>query len=158
MFKNKKGFTLIELLIVIAIIGVLSSVVLANLSQSRNKARLAKAFATMKNINTNAFNCVESGNSLVTPASSGNGGTQICSNDSILLLPNISDTGFVYCGTGCGGWTSGSQTYAFSAYSDSFSGGRKIIVCGMDYNATGWFYSGSPFNLTGEVSCKKDGF
>ena len=38
----KSGFTLIELLIVIAIIGILSSVVLSSLSNSRNKAYDAK--------------------------------------------------------------------------------------------------------------------
>lgn len=45
MFKNKdkkeKGFTLIELLVVISIISLLSSVVLASLQDSRNKAKFA---------------------------------------------------------------------------------------------------------------------
>ena len=38
-FNNRNGFTLIELLVVIAIIGTLSSVILANLTETRKKAR-----------------------------------------------------------------------------------------------------------------------
>ena len=49
--KNlNKGFTLIELLVVISIIGLLSSVVLASLNSARAKARDARRFSDMRQI------------------------------------------------------------------------------------------------------------
>jgi prepilin-type N-terminal cleavage/methylation domain-containing protein len=48
--KKNKGFTLIELLIVVAIIGLLSSVVLASLSGARSKARDTKRVGELRSI------------------------------------------------------------------------------------------------------------
>ncbi|OGI28959.1 MAG: hypothetical protein A2288_02980 [Candidatus Moranbacteria bacterium RIFOXYA12_FULL_44_15] len=151
------GFTLIELLIVIAIIGILASIVLVSLNSARTKAKQSKALSSMQSIKSMADVCVTSGGTLTIPASNGTGGSAICSDGSG-ILPNISDTTFTYCGSGCGGWTSTAGTnYAFSAYTDSF-GARKIVVCGSDINISGWYYSGSPFNFTGSSGCKTDGF
>ena len=51
MHKNK-GFTLAELLIVIAVIGILSAMIVVNISDSRRKARDAKRIADLKSIQT----------------------------------------------------------------------------------------------------------
>ncbi len=48
--RTRNGFTLIELLVVIAIIGLLSSVVLASLNTARAKARDAKRFSDLHQI------------------------------------------------------------------------------------------------------------
>lgn len=48
--KQNNGFTLIELLIVIAIIGILASIVMISLNSSRNKAYTAKTILELKSL------------------------------------------------------------------------------------------------------------
>jgi len=50
MVRLKFGFTLIELMVVISIIGLLASVVMANLSTSRLKAADARRIADFRNV------------------------------------------------------------------------------------------------------------
>lgn len=52
MFKSSKGFTLIELMIVIAIIGVLTSIGIVSFSGARAKANDTKRRAELKQIQT----------------------------------------------------------------------------------------------------------
>jgi len=54
MVMNKKGFTLIELLVVIAIIGILSGLIIVNLSGAQNAAYDAKVKASLDQFRTSA--------------------------------------------------------------------------------------------------------
>lgn len=49
---NKKGFTLIELIVVIAIIGLLSTMAVVALGSARSKARDAKRLSDLKQLQT----------------------------------------------------------------------------------------------------------
>lgn len=52
MLKSKKGFTLIELLIAVALIGLMATIVLAALSDSRWKSNDAKVRAQLNRVRT----------------------------------------------------------------------------------------------------------
>ena len=50
--KAKNGFTLIEILVVVAIIGLLSSIIFVSITSARQKARDAIRFADIKRLDT----------------------------------------------------------------------------------------------------------
>jgi prepilin-type N-terminal cleavage/methylation domain-containing protein len=74
----KQGFTLIELLIVVAIIGILSSIVIVNLSGVRTKSQNNAALAKATSILNTVQKCDLDGGKIVSPASITDGGGNIC--------------------------------------------------------------------------------
>lgn len=91
---EKSGFTLIELLVVIAIIGILASVVLASLSQARNKAKDAKRISDMKQIQT-ALELYYNDNGRYPPPVSGNGSWEESNEDNGAFLTDLVTRGYL---------------------------------------------------------------
>jgi prepilin-type N-terminal cleavage/methylation domain-containing protein len=77
--QKQKAFTLIELLIVIAIIGILASIVLVSLSGARTKAQLTDIQSFGRQITKALMACDALGGKMVAPDSASAPTNDICS-------------------------------------------------------------------------------
>ncbi|MDH4330281.1 MAG: type II secretion system GspH family protein [Candidatus Moranbacteria bacterium] len=87
-FSKQKGFTLIELLIVIAIVGILSSVVLVALGNARLKAQDAKRISEIRSIETALEEYYTSNGQYPASDMDGTGGWDV-GNQTLTFLSNL---------------------------------------------------------------------
>lgn len=125
--RQQLGFTLIELLIVIAIIGILTSVLLANFSGARERARDAKRKSDLNTLKTalqlyyNDFGRFPAAGTGNTIAGCGAAGTSVCNwtTGSAAGTPFSAGNPLnIYMGSMPGDPLSGSTSYQY-AYLES---------------------------------------
>ncbi len=156
MQKRQAGFTLIELLIVIAIIGILSSVVMVAMAGAREKAKSAKTNSEVQSLHKKMQECVLDGKEVAFPAA----GDPLCEG-SDTLMPDFSQEGFFNIDFyGLPDWEGESITRIQLAKLNSDETTYTIIFCGMNagptwFNISGAEENGDPYtpDFSGSSGC-----
>lgn len=117
--------SLLEVLAVIAIIGILASVVYVNLSGARQKAQAGSVLQSMTSVAPLAYKCLTKGDQTL-PANLNSPPDNICSiSEEFSTWPNISSTGWDYSNFF---WCN------VSSYNPNSCGNYNNGTCGGDWN------------------------
>lgn len=151
---KQKGFTLVELLVVVSLIGILSTLVIANLNSARERARDAQRKSDLRNIQTalrlyyNDFSGYPASNPTSGGMIVGCGGS--CSWASawvrngvtyMNILPRdpLSTQSYRYISA-----SAGSEVYTLEACLENRSDDRGVATSDTSWCPSGWKYTVSP--------------
>jgi len=121
--QKEKGFTLIELLLVIAIIGILATVVMVGIGNQRERARRTAALESTRSVLPYLVDCYMQ-NGTVQAYTNPNGGNNVCNPNIGVVYPDLTD------GQVCTGATvnAGAGTITVEC-------GSLDVVCNFNQNA-----------------------
>lgn len=134
--NTKKGFTLIELMVVIAIIGILATIITASLGSARAKGRDAKRIADLKSVQTALANYYLDNDMYPTNIYGTSGATAAPAKGlAPTYMPVVpTDPGFGVSGSSCQGASySTGGCYGYQAYA-YVTTGATTIVCNATTN------------------------
>lgn len=137
MMKTKRGgFTLIELLIVIAIMGILASIILVRLQNARLKGQEASAKASARSVLTKLIDCGnDNGYAKSTDPAAGD---HVCCTDGdctdamtghTTVWPDLSGSGYSYT------YVTGNVEdvdYSFQLTPIDSDAGKTTVACSME--------------------------
>ncbi len=126
---NKRGFTLIELLVVVSLIGVLATLVIANLNSARERARDAQRKSDLKNIQTALRIYYNDNNGYPNVASFPDWGTDWSPYMNILPADPLPDQSYTYTYTD-------SDNYSISACLENRSDDKCTSVASSVCSST----------------------
>jgi len=125
-FYKARGFTIIELLTVIAIIGILASIVMASLSSSRSKGRDARGITDVKNIEL-ALRLYYPDNGMYPLNIYAGTGSAPNSGLAPTYLPRVpTDPSYGTAGNNCTSNPNDASCYMYAAY---YRGSDTLLAC-----------------------------